>query len=581
MKLKTSFFNPTILKKDITRFAPLWGLYTVFMLMYLLLIWASGMGAHDLMDSLQYLLSGMASLNLCYAGFAALLLYSDLFKSRLCNALHALPLRREGWFLTHLVSGLLFSIIPNLLCAFLGAVMLGQYAYGAAIWLAVMVMEYIVFFGFAVFSVMCAGNGLGAAAVYGLINFLAPLSAWLVCTFYEPLLYGMRVDMAAISRLSPVVLLTDTTFLETEYDRFANKTFLHDIPADAWLLLGICTAVSLVLLALALLLYRKRNLESAGDLISFKPAGPVFLVLYTLCIASVIFFITLEITGALGYVFLVVGLAIGFFTGRMLLEKRVGVFRWKNLLAFGIFVGVFALSMVLTFLDPIGITRYVPKADKVQCVSISPYYSDYSVRYQNCTLTETEDIQAIIDLHQQALDLRVGFYSMDTHVNICYELKNGTTVVRNYDLPESEKTQRLLNSFYSRPECVLQGQDPQLLLKRVHRITFTPYKDFPCAVFLYAPGEDIYFEEKFGIGTACVDHPITGSFAEDEIAVGLMEAILADCEAGTLAQWNNTKDTVGYINMEYLKEGLHQAISICVYEDSENTLAYLESLQQQ
>ena len=37
MKLKTSFFNTSVLKKDITRFAPLWGLYTVFMLLVVFL----------------------------------------------------------------------------------------------------------------------------------------------------------------------------------------------------------------------------------------------------------------------------------------------------------------------------------------------------------------------------------------------------------------------------------------------------------------------------------------------------------------------------------------------------------------
>ena len=33
MKLRTSFFNPAVLKKDITRFAPVWGLYSVFLLL--------------------------------------------------------------------------------------------------------------------------------------------------------------------------------------------------------------------------------------------------------------------------------------------------------------------------------------------------------------------------------------------------------------------------------------------------------------------------------------------------------------------------------------------------------------------
>ena len=38
MKLRTSYFNSTVLKKDITRFAPVWGLYTLFMLMVVFLL---------------------------------------------------------------------------------------------------------------------------------------------------------------------------------------------------------------------------------------------------------------------------------------------------------------------------------------------------------------------------------------------------------------------------------------------------------------------------------------------------------------------------------------------------------------
>ena len=36
MKLKTSFFNVSALKKNLTRFAPAWALYGVFMLLLIL-----------------------------------------------------------------------------------------------------------------------------------------------------------------------------------------------------------------------------------------------------------------------------------------------------------------------------------------------------------------------------------------------------------------------------------------------------------------------------------------------------------------------------------------------------------------
>ena len=38
MKLRTSFCNPTALKKDITRFAPSWALYSVMLILTLFIL---------------------------------------------------------------------------------------------------------------------------------------------------------------------------------------------------------------------------------------------------------------------------------------------------------------------------------------------------------------------------------------------------------------------------------------------------------------------------------------------------------------------------------------------------------------
>jgi hypothetical protein len=54
-----------------------------------------------------------------YALVCALTLFGDLFNSRMCNAIHALPLRRESWFCTHALTGLCFSVVPNLVFALL------------------------------------------------------------------------------------------------------------------------------------------------------------------------------------------------------------------------------------------------------------------------------------------------------------------------------------------------------------------------------------------------------------------------------------------------------------------------------
>ena len=75
MKLKTSFFNPTVLKKDITRFAPLWGIYFIGGLMVMLTVtgnsydradyWAASVAAQSI--------GTLCVVNLVYACLAACL----------------------------------------------------------------------------------------------------------------------------------------------------------------------------------------------------------------------------------------------------------------------------------------------------------------------------------------------------------------------------------------------------------------------------------------------------------------------------------------------------------------------------
>ena len=345
MKLKTSFFNTTVLKKDITRFAPAWGVYTVLSLLYVILLWSDNF--YDVTGTFQF----MATVNFVYAGISAVLLFGDLYNSRLCNALHAMPMRREGWFATHLVAGLLFCIVPNCVGTVVAATLLKEAAYLAFLWLAFTALEYLFFFGVAVFCVQCAGNRLGALASYGLVNFFAILVAWLGETFYAPVLPGVILDTSGFADFSPIVPLTAERIIEVDYDKINGLT-LEGMDMSQWYYLFVVAAVGVVFIALALLIYRKRNLETAGDFISLKPAAPVFLIIYTLFAGAILYLVAELFGSGAEYLFLVVGLAIGFFTGKMLLEKKVRVFQGKQFLRFGILLLCFFGTIFVAWMDP-------------------------------------------------------------------------------------------------------------------------------------------------------------------------------------------------------------------------------------
>jgi len=576
------YLNPTVMRKDITRFAPLWGLYTVFMVLFLLVQWNGSSSAAHFMNNASGIMQMMGTVNFIYAGLCAITLFGDLFNTRMCNMLHAMPVSREGWFWSHFTAGLLFSLVPNTVGALLTATFLGQYAYGAFLWLAVSLLQFLFYFGVAIFSVMCVGNKLGMVSVYAIINFLGSLTGGFIKTFYEEPLYGITVRTTKFARLSPLIRFVDGQYLLTDYDKFTETTILREIPAEPWIHAGVAAAVGLVFLVLALLVYRKRAMETAGDLISLKPATPVFLGIYTLCVGLVFYVIADALAGGLDWFFLVVGLAIGYFTGRMLLEKQVAVFRWKNIRNYLVVVGVFALSLVLTWMDPIGITRFVPEADQVESVRIYPY--DHGVSYDfwetmdasylygdTVLLAEPTDVETVIGIHKKALEERdvIGGHSL----NLRYKMKDGSEVVRTYQI--SDAAAKPLQSIYSRPENLLGFSNPDKLLESVGTLEVWSWdeQEIIPKIYLSLGREDAGDREDW------TQVRILESFPEDPMARGLVEAIYDDCAAGNLAKWYNRSESLGEITLQCGNYQTYRRINITIYENSENLLNYLKNLK--
>ena len=113
MKSRTSFFDGTLLRKDITRFSPVWLLYLIG---GTLLSWGSMVYNEPGWNLRTYnsTIGPMGIVNMCYALIAAECLFGDLFNTRMCNGLHALPRRRETFFITHVTAGVLFSMVNQI-----------------------------------------------------------------------------------------------------------------------------------------------------------------------------------------------------------------------------------------------------------------------------------------------------------------------------------------------------------------------------------------------------------------------------------------------------------------------------------
>ena len=550
MKLRTSFFNPTVFRKDLIRFAPTWVLYAIGLFM-MMAICMDAPSDYRRAQSIADTISLMAGFNLCYGLLNAQLLFGDLFNSRHVNALHAMPLRRECWYFTHVVSGIAFSFVPNLAMALAASLMMGTGWMVPFWWLLAVTLQYVCFFGLAVLSALCVGNRFAMVLVDGIINFMSLILYWFYDAIYEPLLYGVVVDANLFNRFCPVTRLVDMGYEMVVINGTLEISAIRTVEfGEGWGYLCICAAVGVAALVLSLMLYRRRKLESAGDFMAVRALEPVFLGLYTISMASYFWGIG-DLFDIGQYIFLALGVIIGFFTGLMLLKRTIRVFQPKVLLAFAVVCVVFAGSMVMTTVDPLGVIHRVPEADQVANVYISPSQYNYS-NSEILRMEDPEDVEKALALHEAILAGEADAGVLEDTVNVCigYTLRGGQTVRRYYTgIGVHSEAGKLIRDFYNRTEYILSGEPEDIL----------------------AGLTNVYFNDYMG------DHYAN---LPAKMGKGLMEAIIADCEAGNMNQewaFRQTNEVIGWAEFEWVNEkGQSIYGSVEILEIAENTIAYLE-----
>ena len=566
MKSRTSFFNRTVFQKNLIRFAPVWVLYTVFLLLYLFAI--SRTHSSTFAKVMTSTMGGFAWINLAYAGICAFCLFGDLFNSRLCNALHAFPMRREGWLLTGAVSGILFALIPNFLITLLAGAIMWEYAYIAFIWLGAVMLQFLFFFGTAVLSALCAGNRLAMIAIYGIIHFITLLMYGVFALFYQPLLYGFYLDVDAVYKFFPLNHLSGYAYVNLEHDYVADKLRYEGLQSSTWQYLGLCAGAGMLCLVLAWLVYRKRKLETAGDFISLRPLAPVFLTIVSVGAGALLYLFS-ELFGGQSYLFLAFGLAIGYFAGSMLLKRTLRVFYKKALLGFVVLITVFAGSIFLTSLDPMGIASYIPHIDDVEWVAMYDGSNRYpfmesitSDKRIAFTITEEQEIIAVQDFNQLIIDSgRPKNADRYGALYVTYQLKSGRQITRIYEIAADSAVQKQAKMFFSDMRYLFHVQDPSVLYQRFWDVTIESYG-----------GKDDL--EPFNI--------------KDQATIaGLLDAIAADCQAGVMAQsWAFREGEILFgANLACRKNsgsvyesGWEMWFDLRITDQCANTLAYIKQV---
>ena len=564
MKSRISFFDKTLLRKDITRFAPVWIIYLVGGLLVgfgmVRGYTQEGYAAATMAETIGVL----AIVNLIYALVCAECLFGDLFNSRMCNALHSLPLRREQLFATHVIAGLLFSFVPNTAISLIMMTQLGNLWFVALLWLLGMMLEFLFFFSIASVCAVSTGSRFAMGAVYTLINFLSEVLHWFVITFYEPMLPGLHIRTDGFDRFCPTVWLSSAAELvrfehiyDKVYDNYISAKMICKGLTGDWWYLAVLGVLGLALLGLGVLLYRKRRLESAGDFLVFRPMVPVCSVIFTLSVAAVFQILGQEI--GIATASLVVGFIVGCFGTEMLLRRTVKVFDKKTFIKCAAIGGAFALTLLLTVLDPMGLTRWTPDPEKVESVTLSDdfsydpeYESDYGY-ISSMTITDPERIAELVQIHESLLEQRepiqgdfydyyYQYYDQLGAIHLTYQMSNGTQVERRYYYRMDSAIGEQIGRFYQAPEFILGYQD------------WDTYLDMVGSVMVEFKTDEYRYQEYYG-----------------PEAVSLLEAIKADCEAGTIDADDYYAEAEYYVSVE-----TRMWKNIGITSDCANTMAWLK-----
>lgn len=625
---RTSYFNKTVFQKNITRFFPVWFLYTVLILL---------MGPAQAMQentpfvaarNLLNLYGSYGAVELGYGFLTAFLLFSYLFSARTANMYHSFPVRRETYFFTNVITGLLFDWVPNALAAVICAAFSPAEPVVAALWFLVRSLEYLLGFAVAVLAIHCAGNFIGAGLLTLVLHAGLPAGEYLVRHILTRLLYGMpSADGAWTEKIAPAYWLFDRTLLSIDYsylDYDALPDSLLSYIVVGWGHIAILAAYCVLCLGLALLLYRRRPMESAGDIVAFPKSGSVFKYVFALGCALVfgsalvdIVFPSLLSSNWIRspwkiLLCLCAAGAVGYFAAEMLLEKSIRVFRPRYLARCAGVVAFLCACVLTVHFDPAKLQEKVPGWTEVASVQLGiGQYSDAAAP----EITDEETIREVVALHQIFVDNReeiqdrldgvsavlvengeatgmavdteaVAYHGDDiSNVTICYQLKDGSALTRRYRLRTSVYLPDIEN-LGQRLDAILNRQD--YMEARFFAYSDLQTGDDPWAALRESVASGwVQFYEANGVIMA------DAANLSDLEAQGLVDALQADLKDKALPEvvtdafapgsWQESP-ILGQIvlNVNQQNPEKEVLISSVFYIDfsaeSENILAYLESL---
>lgn len=584
MRCGTSFYNGTLGRQLTLRFWPLIALYTVIWAMFLPFVAITtpypspyGFTSLDVLYNAKHVFQWVPLfLAVGFGVLVAMAVCSHLYSTRSANFTAALPPKRTAMFATHYLTGLLWLVVPFLVMA---AIAMAIYqvklqdfttvfqVFGPGMAMGVGLLLF--FYSFAVLCGMLTGHLLALPAFYAIFNGLVG-GVWLLLTaIFQEFYYGypgsVSVVPAWVAWCTPVW----------------NIFFQHATP-DGFdpLVVAVYAGVGVLMALGSWLLYLKRPMERAGDVVIWAGLRPVFRYGVALCSGLALGSFTRIVLnlGPLGLaVSSILWAVAGCFVAQMFLTKSVRVLRyWKGASAVAL---SFAVLFGVIQLDLTGYETRVPDADDVVSVTLTGLDSfprDTASDFRNISTSDPEAISLLTQLHQQLVDqfdTNDFDWSCDssTTLDLTYTLINGTRISRSYMVPLHEADEArpgtityLAHEIVNNRDLMLQSYLFPQMAKNGYRLT----------------GAELYEE-----------YAVDSSSLSASEARKVYKAVLQDIQEGNLPHGLFEYDNiVRRLDLRWISPDINSAsyygadasdihyINVCLTEQAEHTLKVLEEL---
>lgn len=456
MKSKISCFNKTIFKKNLTLYWPLW---TAFLLLMLAMI---PLNLYQYMRSYSnnplarqysalrnvFEIASEPVLLFTFCVFAVMCVFSYLYNAKNTNGIHGLPVTRLELFVTNVLSAFTFLAAAEVI-SFVAGVFVGISCGVTNIEVLLYLLLFqlgVTFFGvaFATTIAMLTGHIMAMPVYCFIANYLYLVVREVLENLIVNVTYGLTdlwgTDITYV--LSPIYYLQKNIQVATTYNDALER--LDTITVSGGGTVAAYAGVGVLLFVLAYRLYRRRQLETAGDVISVGFMKPVFRIGLGICggttlglgISELFYFDTARYSDARFYImlcFVVVCIFIGYFMAEMLMQKSFRIFKKHILIEAVASVAVMTVFLFALNTDAFGLERKLPKQDEIVEAWVD---LDYPVKYEGEELADLLATHAQIIAEKDEVIDGIARNEVNCYnATFKYVLADGSVLSRNYSLP--------------------------------------------------------------------------------------------------------------------------------------------------